>query len=245
MQCAGAVLIADPGRAFCESTAARLRDEGHHCDVATSIEDAVEYLRCRRYDVLIAESQMPGGSDLDLARESFRIAPDMPIVLVSECPTAQSAIEALELPVVAYLAKPVDFDLLAGRVREALEYSPTRRTLLRVAEELTRCVEALELARARGIPRSRRGDASGGGQFLPIIHALVSCVHSLSALPGALPSPGRQQNLCRVLDCPQWSAHQSAFRDTIQVLQEVKRRFKSKELGDLRAKLEEHLRISE
>ena len=56
-------------------------------------------------------------------------------------------------------------------------------------------------------------------------------------LQGTIAGPSEAARLCEHMGCPRWTLHAAAFRDVIEVLQETKRRFKSKELAELRRSL--------
>ena len=47
-----------------------------------------------------------------------------------------------------------------------------------------------------------------------------------------------EQNVCRLVDCPRLDTLIAALRNTIGVLETTKDAFKSKELGELRRRLE-------
>jgi hypothetical protein len=50
-------------------------------------------------------------------------------------------------------------------------------------------------------------------------------------------------NLCELLDCPQLPIHRQAILEAIGVLEKTKDNFKSKQLAELRTKLEHTLGI--
>lgn len=78
------VLIVENEPEHAETLAAGLREQGHACRVVTSLEDALESVRTRRPDVIIADAEMAGSSNgARLIRESNRLAPETEIVLMS------------------------------------------------------------------------------------------------------------------------------------------------------------------
>jgi DNA-binding NarL/FixJ family response regulator len=72
------------------------------------------------YDVLIAETKIPGNSNLELIRDVARLAPGLPVILMTGSPSLESAIHSIQLPVVAYLIKPFSIDVLVAEIRKAL-----------------------------------------------------------------------------------------------------------------------------
>ncbi len=67
---------------------------------------AAARLRSGSYDLMITDLKMPVMDGLSLIRESKRLAPDLPIVIITAFPTEASAIEAINLGVAGYLTKP-------------------------------------------------------------------------------------------------------------------------------------------
>lgn len=113
------LLLADDEETFLRATIELLRDEGYACDGATDGFRALGLLAARRYDLLIADLEMPGNLQFELIEQVELIAPGMPVIVVTGYPTLGSAIRAVELPVVAYLVKPFDFSELLKHVQKA------------------------------------------------------------------------------------------------------------------------------
>jgi len=105
----GNILIADDEETFLLSTADLLRREGYHCDCAPDGKRAAEMLGKGEYDLLIADIKMPGNGNLELVREMPRLAEGLPVILVTGYPSLKTAMESFQLPVAAYLPKPVEW----------------------------------------------------------------------------------------------------------------------------------------
>jgi len=111
----GRILIADDEESFLYSTGDILRREGYECNCALDAKSAVEMLRKKQYDLLIADIKMQGNSDLQLIKKLPEIVGRMPVILVTGYPSLSSAVQSINLPVVGYLIKPFEFtELLAG-----------------------------------------------------------------------------------------------------------------------------------
>jgi len=114
------LLLADDEETFLRATTELLRDEGYACDHAADGFQALGLLSARRYDLLIADLQMPGNLQFELIEQVELLAPGMPVLVITGDPTLGSAIRAVELPVVAYLVKPFDFGDLLHHVQKAV-----------------------------------------------------------------------------------------------------------------------------
>ena len=188
--------------------------------------------------ILIADVKMPGNGELELVREARRLTQGMPVMLVTGDPCLDSAINSVQLSVAAYLTKPLDSDELRDRVRVLMERSGSHRTISKVRRHLWNCVHDLEDIECGGPspPDAPRGAA--GMVSIVTIRTLASCLSELLRMNAARSSDGNSSNLCELLDCPQQPAHRVAIRETIEVLKKTKSTFKSKELAELRARLE-------
>ena len=88
------------------------------------------------YDLLIADIRMPGNVNLDLLSHVAHAHSAVPVILVTGFPSLDTAIRAIELPVIAYLVKPIDFDSFLPRVRAAVNGARVTGTLRDVRERL-------------------------------------------------------------------------------------------------------------
>ncbi len=87
---------------------------------APSGDDAVKILKEQRIDILVTDFKMPGMNGLELMRESQRIAPKTPRVLMTAFPDLQIAIESInEARIENFFTKPLDPEEVV-RVLEAM-----------------------------------------------------------------------------------------------------------------------------
>ena len=236
MAMAGSILIADDEGTFRESTSRLLQREGFDCRAVGDAEEAIEHLKRQRFDLLIADIRMPRNPDLRVVRTARQLDPRLAVILVTGYPSMDTAICSVELPVVAYLTKPLDFDELLGHIRPVIERSDKRRQLVGVRERLESCLAELRGAETEPCSRHSRGaDLVSPGT----IHTLAACLTRLLEIV-AQTDPGRKgTSLCELLDCPQKPVHRHAILETIAVLKKTKETFKSKAIGELRTKLEQ------
>jgi DNA-binding NtrC family response regulator len=119
------ILVVDDDRAFRLSTCALLRHDGYQADDAADGGAAAEALRARHYDLMLLDLKMPGIDGLQLL-ETLRIrGHTVPILMISGVGTVELAVRSLHLGADDFLTKPVEPDILAGRVAELLDSRPS------------------------------------------------------------------------------------------------------------------------
>src|SRR5574341_1431460 len=117
----GRILFADDEETFLRASCDLLRREGYACDGVPDASAAAQKLRVEKYDLLIADIKMPGNAELEFIQEVPKITDGLPVILVTGYPSTYTAIKSIQLPVMAYLPKPVDFGELLNQVRKGVE----------------------------------------------------------------------------------------------------------------------------
>jgi ActR/RegA family two-component response regulator len=238
----GSILIADDEETFLVSTSALLSDEGYDTMTASNAGDAASLLRNNDYDLLIADIKMPGNADLELVHELPEIADGMPVILVTGYPTVNTAIQSIRLPVVAYLIKPVDFDELLSMVKKGVEYTRVHRAMQSTRARLGEWETSLHDLQ-KGLEVSPKPQAqSSVDSFLKLAHDnIMRSFGDLVSVSRALASQTKMDFVCHLANCPKLHTYEEAIEDAVRTLERTKSAFKSKELGDLRKKLEDLL----
>jgi len=233
------ILIADDEELFLHSTADLLRQEGFRVDCARDGGEALRLLEEHTYDLLISDIRMPGNQDLILARSLPEPNRGLPVILVTGYPSAQSAIQALNLSVLAYLVKPMEFQDLLAQVQRGVAQ---RRIQVAVTTSARRIQDwagemnalALGFGAPGGIGVQEMLGAMLGrmGETLMDLKGLVD----LGWGPGAGPEP------CSIQRCPRLERYDQVVREGVAVLEKTKGAFKSKTLEDLRVRMERLIR---
>lgn len=240
MNCRGDVLLADDQETFRESTADLLRNEGYRCDIAADANEASRLLRASRYNVLISDIRMPGNAGLEFVGSLKETAAGMPIILVTGYPSITSAVYAVQLPVIAYLIKPLDFDELLPFVQTAVERSRAYRTIYESRQRLEGLSEALRqvenaLCDSTGLP----GPNSPEDFSPPAPDAPRISPERLLRVDAAAPQPTDLPGLPEVKDLnAELDRTRAVLKEAVRVLEQSKSAFKSKRLGQLRRQLQ-------
>ena len=233
------LLIADDDETFLLSTADLLRKAGYDCDSAADADAAAGMLAAEQYDLLISDIKMPGNGQLEFIRDLPRTASGLPVILVTGYPSLDTAIESIHLPVVSYMVKPVDFGELLERVRTGLKFSGTYRLVAASRRRLAGWNQDLE--RVEQLMRSAQSDAGPvcTSTFLELTMGnVVAALSDLEYLTEAIAVGAGRSAVCHLFNCPRPAALVEGIKEAVTVLEKTKRAFKSKELGELRRRLE-------
>jgi DNA-binding response OmpR family regulator len=107
----------------------KLVAEGFDVDTSDNAEDALAQLEKSRPDMLLCDVIMPGTDGIGLLRR-MREKPefaDLPVVFLSGRDDNNVKIQALHLGAEDYLLKPVDFFLLAAKIRNVIRRDEKRK----------------------------------------------------------------------------------------------------------------------
>lgn len=236
----GRVLVADDDETFLYSTADLLRREGYQCDCAPDSATAAEMLEKEEYDLLIADIKMPGNPQLELIQDLPRLAEGMPVILATGYPSLDSAIQSIQLPVVAYLVKPIEFDQLLSQVQTSIENFQVYRATLSARQRLQDWLKELRNIEEVLKDTSRLTSSASVDAFVELtFQNIVGSLSDLRHLTKAVATDNVEvQEACHLLNCPRLTMLTDALVETIDVLEQTKGAFKSKMLGALRRKLE-------
>ncbi|MBN1787085.1 MAG: response regulator [Sedimentisphaerales bacterium] len=239
----GRILLADDEQTFRESTGELLRKEGYTCDCVCDADEAVAKLKENSYDLLIADIKMPGNPGLELVKELPELAKGMPTILVTGYPSQKTAIESIHLPVAAYMVKPVDFNELEKNVADAIQQRKLFDSVFNTKERLRAWQREMQDIEKALQKRHRSAFSASIKNFLDLTLGNISAaLVDVKNLAYILTDEPDESAVCNLLNCPRLIELTEGLTETVRILERTKSSFKSKELGDLRVKLEKLLK---
>jgi CheY-like chemotaxis protein len=237
------ILIADDEPTFLRSTADLLIREGYECDTAPDARTAAEMLEREDYDLLIADIKMPGNPDLEFIRGMPQIARGLPVILVTGYPSLATAIQSVELPVVAYLVKPFELPELIEHVQASTQHYRVYRAVGSVRERVRTWHEELVAIEEALVYKPGAGATITVDAFLDLtLRNIVGALSDLRGLTEGIARADPEAEPCHLLNCPKLADLTEALARAIEVLEQTKGSFKSKQLADLRESLEERVK---
>jgi len=122
------VLIVDDEQVILTVLCNVLADEGLEVESAQTAEEALRVLGGGRFDMMIADKNLPGENGLELIRKVKGLYPHIESVIITGYGSLESAIDALHAGASGYLLKPFeDINILLSKVNELRARQLARR----------------------------------------------------------------------------------------------------------------------
>jgi len=132
------VIVVDDDREMANVLCDVLTEAGYRALSAGSGKEAVTLVKEEDPDLLITDLRMSGMSGHQLQIELKRIAPSLPVIIITAFGSIPTAIESMKLGAFDYLTKPFGNDELLLVVSRALEDCKLRQEVRRLRSELAR-----------------------------------------------------------------------------------------------------------
>ena len=132
------VLFADDEPSLQELMRKELPRMGHTVTVCPDGVTAIAALERETFDCLLVDLDMPGAGGLDVIRYARQNRPDAVAVIMTGKPTGDSALDAYDLDVFAYLRKPTRLAGLANTLGRVAQRITDRRAMRAMRHRLER-----------------------------------------------------------------------------------------------------------
>jgi two-component system, OmpR family, KDP operon response regulator KdpE len=119
----GRVLLIDDDPSIRRALHTTLSALGFEIEEGSSGEQAVSFVRTDRYDAVLLDINMPGMGGIEACRIMRRLAPGLPILMLTVRDSADDKIDALYAGADDYVTKPFHVGELTARVRSAVRRS--------------------------------------------------------------------------------------------------------------------------
>ncbi|HYA18222.1 MAG TPA: response regulator transcription factor [Bryobacteraceae bacterium] len=123
------ILVVDDESAIRQALRVTLGTFGFDVGEAATGEQAVTLVRSEHFDAVLLDMNMPGMGGMQACREIRRIAPRLPILMLTVRDSTEDKVEALEAGADDYVTKPFHVRELQARVRSAVRRSATAPAL--------------------------------------------------------------------------------------------------------------------
>ena len=108
------LLIIDDDTVFCEVLSEALTKRGYSVTTAHNVDDGLELAKKEPPEFAVIDLRMPGKSGLEMVSELKQLDEHTRIVVLTGYASIATAVEAIKLGAIHYLAKPADADDIAA-----------------------------------------------------------------------------------------------------------------------------------
>jgi CheY-like chemotaxis protein len=239
------ILIADDEPSFLLLSTKLLAQAGYSSDTVSNAADAKKALSQTKYDLLICDLKMPGNASLELLDELAAEPAAIPVIVVTGYPSITSAIQSLRHYVIDYLTKPIENSEFLRAVQKALSNGAlveslrtSREEFISWATQLKTCEDVLTGGKGSEMPQA--GSLIFEVYLIQSLKMLAKISLGMASTVEAVSQPNSNmaRDVCSLISCPHLKATRETMREGIEVLLRTRDQFKSKELADLRTKLE-------
>lgn len=100
-----------------ESTAKRLRSEGHTVDCCERGDEALDFIEMTEYDAIILDIMLPGLDGIEVLRKMRQAGNTTPVILLTARDSVRDRVAGLDAGSDDYLTKPFAYEELSARLR--------------------------------------------------------------------------------------------------------------------------------
>jgi DNA-binding NtrC family response regulator len=132
----GHILIADDEKAFRDTLAKVLMEEGYEVVCAPNGEVALQEISKQEFDLAFCDIRMPGINGLRLLEEIRKVSPNTSVIIITAYGSIESAVQALKKGAYDYIVKPLIFDEVLLKVRNITNFQKLSRDYKRLRAEV-------------------------------------------------------------------------------------------------------------
>ncbi|MCK5832306.1 sigma-54-dependent Fis family transcriptional regulator [bacterium] len=122
----GRILIVDDEESMQEFLDIMLTREGYEIQTVGSFRGAINLLAESKYDLIISDIKMPGGSGLELLKKAHSMNSNIPVIMITAYASLQTAVEALREGAFDYITKPFEVSQIKYAISRAFENKKLR-----------------------------------------------------------------------------------------------------------------------
>jgi len=114
------ILVTDDDLATLKTLSANLEDMGYQVATAAKGREALELIRKRGFNIIIADIKLPDISGLDILETAKELNPETAVIMITGHASLETAVYAINEGAYAYILKPVAMSELETTINNAL-----------------------------------------------------------------------------------------------------------------------------
>ena len=139
------VLIADDEEIICKPLRIFFEKKGYFALTASNGEEAYQFLKTMKVDVLVADLRMPKLDGIALTNKAKKINPHLPVIILSGAGSIEEATVAIKTGAFDYIQKPImnmdDLERIVSRAIDRSDLEKRQEILQKNLQEKTKKLE--------------------------------------------------------------------------------------------------------
>jgi len=153
------ILVTDDELNTLKTLSANLENMGYRVDTATNGQEALELIRKRGFNIIIADIKLPDISGLEILETAKELNPETAVIMITGHASLETAVDAINEGAYAYILKPVSMSELETTLNNALREQRLLSENRELVESLQQSNKRLEEAnRALGQANQAKAD---------------------------------------------------------------------------------------
>lgn len=113
------VLIVDDDQAFLSILSERMRNRDMDVTTTASPVEALRIVEGESFDAIILDLMMPEMGGLEAFKRIKEKNPELQVIFLTGHPSVSTGVDAMKLGAMDFIAKPVDFNELTEKIKQA------------------------------------------------------------------------------------------------------------------------------
>ena len=114
------IFVVDDNPSMLEVVSLILKSRKFDCTCFTNASDCIQQLRIRKCHLLITDVRMPGKDGMDLLADAKRIAPWLPVLVMTSYGSIPMSVQAVKTGAFDFIEKPLEIETFLTAVDSAL-----------------------------------------------------------------------------------------------------------------------------
>jgi two-component system sensor histidine kinase/response regulator len=140
------ILVTDDELATLETLSANLEEMGYRVTTASNGREALELIRKRGFNIVIADIKLPDISGLEILETAKELNPETAVIMITGHASLETAVDAINEGAYAYILKPVAMSELETTLNNALREQRLLSENRELVESLQQSNKSLEEA---------------------------------------------------------------------------------------------------
>jgi DNA-binding response OmpR family regulator len=114
------ILLIEDEKLLAQSVTDYLTNEGYVCEVAADYFVGDEKAQINKYDCILLDITLPGGSGMDILKQVKRTKPDASVIIISAKNSLDDKVKGLDIGADDYITKPFHLSELNARLKSVI-----------------------------------------------------------------------------------------------------------------------------